>query len=411
MINSKSDEVPTYMKLHFSTLLFSAVCVLTANAVPSYTLNELGMRLIHNGCYKDSAFYEVLLPNLAEPVAYRLQLESNDAEGDTLAPCRYFIEWQLPTPNGISDGFLAYFDGTHYRQRDERLQEYHFSRTPEVFAPQGRPERGVQQQAQFSDLLPQSIGRRFIEMSNDSSYLYRIHPDTLVGGQRATVVEGVRRLSGFDCAEYVYVLDINTLRPRRLEFENNPGQLGEQAITVIYDFTNNNNSFVIDENYVVGRKPEEFEKYRESTFTIESLPGRGLPRIASRTASGERYMHERGEALAAPTIFVFLDATVGSTPQVIESVRDAIDTIPGRTDIVWAFINQRNEDIEGLISPRTGETILIGARSAARECGVGNVTPVLIFADAAGTVSDFIVGNNQNLTSLVIEKASIASIK
>lgn len=391
-------------------MIISGICAIAAGAADTDTLSALGRRLAATECYSDTASYEVLLPNLAEPVSYSLLLESTAADGDTLAPCRYFIDWQLPTPGGVSEGFLAYFDGTHYRQRDSRLQEYHYEATPEVFAPGGDAERGVQQQAQFADLLPQAIGRRFMAMAADSSYIYKVSADTIVGGRRAAVVEGVRRLSGFDCAEYVYILDPATLMPRRIEFENNPGQLGEQAITVVYG-TAAAAPFVIDEGYVVSRKPREFENYRESTFTIESLPGRAMPRIVSRTVSGGRYLHERGQALPAPTVFVFVDATVGSTPAVIEAVRSAIDAIPARTDVVWAFTNHRNEEIEGVVTPRTGEELLIGARGAARECGVGNVTPVLVFAAADGTVSDFIVGDNRNLPSLVIEKASIASMK
>lgn len=391
-------------------MIASGICAIAAGAADTHTLADLGHRLAATACYSDTASYEVLLPNLAEPVSYSLLLESTPADGDTLASCRYFIDWRLPAPGGASEGFLAYFDGTHYRQRDRRLQEYHFSRSPEVFAPGGDASRGVQQQAQFADLLPQAIGRRFLSMASDSSYIYKVSADTLVGGERSTVVEGIRRISGFDCAEYVYILDNATLLPRRIELENNPGQLGEQAITVVYG-TPEDKPFVIDESYVTSRKPAEFENYRESTFTIESLPGRPMPRIVSKTVSGDRYLHERGQSLAAPTVFVFIDATVGSSPAIIEAVRSAVDAVPARTDVVWAFLNHRNEEIESVITQRTGEELLVGARGAARECGVGNVTPVIVFASADGTVSDFIVGNNQNVASLVIEKATIAAMK
>lgn len=383
----------------------ACACSLAAGAAAEQSLETIGRTLLSLPAYSDSVSYEVLLPNLAEPVEYSLYIQSTSAENDTLAPCRYLIEWNLPGKNGnISNGFSAYFDGTHYRRRDERLQEYHASRMPDVFAPAGNAARGVQQQAQFVDILPQAMGAHFIEMASDSSYIYNVTANTLVGGHRATVVEGVRRLSGFDCAEYKYILDSSTLLPRRIELENNPGQLGEQAITVIYSEAADTTAITINEEYVSTRKASDFEQYRESTFTIESLPGRPLPRIAARTSDGDRYLHERGEAMTAPTILVFLDAAVGSTPEVMTDIRSAINAIPGRTDIIWAFVGERNEEMPAAIP---GEISLPNARGAARSCGVGSVTPVMIFVGSNGIVSDFIIGNNQDLTSLVIQKTSI----
>ncbi len=59
---------------------------------------------------------------------------------------------------------------------------------------------------------------------------------------------------------------------------------------------------------------EAFEKYRESSFTLESLPGRMLPEIAAPTTTGERYMHVRGDGFAAPTVLVFLESSVEAPP-------------------------------------------------------------------------------------------------
>lgn len=396
------------MKTVLTSLIITGVCATAFAAEPCASLQSLGEKLVATECFTDSARYEVLLPNLSEPVTYSLLLQSTASPSDSLSACNYFIDWQLSTPGGTSDGFNAYFSGTHYRLRDKRLQEYHYAQNSDVFAPGGNAARGVQQQAQFAELLPQNIGRLFINMATDSTYIYSVHTDTVVGGIASTVVEGVRRISGFDCAEYLYVLDRETLVPRRIELENNPGQLGEQAITIVYATPSGAPCPVIDESYITNLKSTEFEKYRESTFSIENLPGRDVPRIAARTADGDRYLHERGQSFDAPTIFVFLDVTVGSTPDVIADVRSAVDMLPGRTDIVWIFTNGRADDIHGVITPRPGEALLAGARGAARDFGVGNVTPVIIFAKTDGTVSDFILGNNQDMASVVIQKASIA---
>ena len=387
----------------------SLIFITGANALNALTIEQIASRMAAIDCYADSAVYEVLLPNHYDPVSYTLQLESTAAPADTLAPCNYFVGWQLPTPSGISDGFTAYFNGTHYRLREERLQEYHYEWNPEVFAPGGDISRGVQTQAQFADLLPQVVARHFMAMTTDSTYIYKVTADTLVDGRRSTVIEGVRRAAGYDGTEYTYILDHATLLPRRFEFEYNPGQIGEQSVTVKYANAATPSNCRIDEESVIARRPEAFEKYRESTFSLESLPGTMLPRIASRTSTGERYLHERGQAFAVPTIFVFADASVGTTPALIQDVRQAVDMLPQQVDIVWAFINHRADDVEDVIpSIRPGEHLLVGARAAARDCGVGAVTPVLIFASPNGKVSDYILGYNQSMPSIVLQKASLA---
>ena len=83
---------------------------------------------------------------------------------------------------------------------------------------------------------------------------------------------------------------------------------------------------------------------------------------------------------------------------------------PRQVDIVWAFLDHRGDDVSPLTDGAIpGESVLIHAGGAARDCGVGAVTPVLIFANSDGTVSDFIRGYNQDLESLVIQKANLCN--
>lgn len=392
-----------------------AACIISGTSISSYsmTMGYLSERLRETGCYADSCTYEVLLASLAEPVQYTVGLESSaTSPGDTLSPCDYLISWKLPAPSGLSEGFSAYFDGTHFRFRDKRLQEYHAGEDAEPFAPGGNLSRGVQSQAQFTDLLPQFIGARFAEMERDTSYIYNIVADTIVAGRMSTIVEGVRRVNGFDGAEYLYVFDAATLNPLRIELENNPGQIGEQSIVVNY--TGNCADFGdcrLTLDRLVARKGEAFEKYRESTFSLESLPGRPLPEISAPTTTGERYFHARGASFAAPTIVAVVDASVGTTPDVVEAVRSAVSALPMQVDVIWAFVNHRADDVDAVMPrPMPGESLLMHAGGVARDCGIGNLTPVLVFADAMGVVQDFIAGYNRDLRSLVIEKASLCGL-
>lgn len=391
--------------------MFLASALIASGSIgAANTLTDIREAVASVGFYKDSCSYEVLLPSLPAPVTYSIDLTQAPANADTLAPCQYLIDWTLPAPTGVSKGFSAYAEGAHYRFRDSKLQEYHSDRDAAPFAPGGRTARGVQNLAQFVELLPAYIARHFAEMSADTSYIVKVSADTLVGGERATVVEGVRRIGGYDASEFTYILDPATLLPRKIELESNPGQLGEQSITVCYGAAPSSEPTVIDENSLADRYPDAFGRYRSSSYSLENLPGHPLPRIVAPTTTGERYLHEKGDPLAAPTIYVFLDSHVGSTPRIVADIRAAADYLPFNADVVWAFIDHRTDDIEAVVPfVRPGEHLLMNARGAATECGVGADTPVLIFAGADGTVKDFMRGYNNDFRSIVIQKASLSN--
>ena len=79
-------------------------------------------------------------------------------------------------------------------------------------------------------------------------------------------------------------------------------------------------------------------------------------------------------------------------------------------DVIWAFFDHRVDDIEAVVpSIRPGEHLLMNARGAASDCGVGADTPVLVFVGADGVVRDFVQGYNQDLKSIVIQKASLSN--
>ncbi len=375
-----------------------------ATTAASADLTEIAGRMSAIDCYKADCTYEVLLASLSQPVTYTVSLESSAASADTLAPCHYIIRWSLPAAADTTSGFSAYFDGTHFRFRDKRLQEYHSEWSAQSFAPGGDTWRGVQCQAQFCELLPQFMAARFREMAADTSYIY-----TVKTVNDAVVIDGVRLFGGYDGAEYTYTLDAATLLPRRIELENNPGQIGEQSIAVTYSSQPAKPSgCTIAMATLTATESEAFEKYRESSFTLESLPGRMLPEIAAPTTTGERYMHVRGDGFAAPTVLVFLESSVGSTADVVRAVREAIAMLPMQVDVIWAFLDHRADDVEAVIErPMPGEHLLMHATRAARDCGVGTSTPAIVFVNADGKVSDFINGYNQDLLPLVIQKASL----
>lgn len=378
------------------------------------SITDIAKALCDVDCYRAEATYEVLLASLAEPVSYAVTLQSAAAAADdTLSPCRYIIDWSMPSPSGTTDGFCAYVDaGNHYRYRKgNRIQEYHTEASMLPFAPGGDTHKGVQYQAQFAELLPQFIGVKLEAMAADSTYMYAIDTNARYNGIQAVILKGVRRIGGATCAEYTYVFDSATLLPIAIELENNPGQIGEQSIVVKYTGSTTPSACSLTTDSLIGSHAEAFENYRESAFSLERLSGKELPQISARTLDGKRYYHHRGDALNAPTIITFVDASVATTPQVIREIRRGVNELPMRTDIVWAFVNHRQEDIADLMGQISGvhggyefnEVVLVDARAAARECGVGAITPVIIFVDNSGVVKNYVQGFNQDLASIVIE--------
>lgn len=388
---------------HIITCALAATVALGAYGSKTEELTKISSQLKDIAEYSDNCTYEVLLASMAEPVSYTVALQST-APGDSLSPCDYYICWQIPMPSGVSRGFSAYFDGTHFRFRDKRLQEYHAEWDMGPFAPSGDVVRGVQQQVQFADLLPQYIGQTFAAMAADSTYIYDVKESSF-NGTKAIIVEGVRRTSGFDGSEYRYVFDASTMMPMRIELENNPGQIGEQSILV--NFKGGNGKGVkIDMESISAAQSEAFEKYREGTYTLESLKDKPLPAITAPRLHGERYHRRKGEPFGSVAVLAFVDADVASTPEVIKSLENAAAMMPMHAEILVAFVNHRVEDIEPIVE-EGNDNILINARSAARDCGVGSETPVIIFVDAQGTVKDFVRGFNKDLESIVIQKASL----
>ncbi|MBO4978667.1 MAG: hypothetical protein J6C67_08155 [Muribaculaceae bacterium] len=370
------------------------------------TLEALADGLMAVPCYADSCSYEVYLPSMSDPVHYDIFLESTAAPTDTLSPADYEINWRLTTASTPSAGFSAYFNGNHFRFRDTRLQEYHIEADASSFAPAGDVTRGVQRQAQFAELLPQYIGLRFRSMAADSAYSVRIADGVRADGRQCVRIEGVERRAGYDASEFTYLLDAATLMPVAIELENNPGQLGEQSISVHYSLVTPTNGCRIDMETLLERHSEAFERYRTDAYTLETLPGKILPRIAGPTLGGARYVHDEGEPFGMPAVIVFADSRVGTTPELIHAVEQAALLMPVVAKVVFVFVDKRAEDVEPLFAGTMLDqpVVMLNGGAAVRDCGIGAVTPVIIFASPSGKVTDYIRGFNQDLGKFVIEK-------
>lgn len=386
---------------------YTALCTLLAVALQAMatdvsTPGDIAARL--NGCknFAADARFEVWLPNASDPVEYSiLMLSANNGGADTLSACDYLIDWTLTRAAGESRGFSAYFGGNHYRYRDGRLQEYHYTDNPAPFAPGGDVAKGVQRQAQFVDYLPGPLAAELMAMESDSTYSYKV-------SRRGDVVSvsGNRSIDGNEVRTFTYSFNASDGMPQRLDIDTNPGQISEQAMTVEYTYGCGQHGLPHSEDALMALYPEEFARFRQNDFRLEKLPGQRLPEFSVQAVDGGRMTHHKSDAFDAPVVLLLLDSGAGTPGAVLEAVRRSVELYPGTVQPVTAFVDNRLEDVEGVCGhPIQGERVLYGARALARDCGV-TVTPTLIFVNSDGVVENYIQGMNKNLGDEVLEMIS-----
>lgn len=390
------------------TFCFLSACFINANAASNTLLQAAIDSLTANRCVNATLNFSVTMPQLNDDVVYDITVTQTPPSGNpAILPYDYLINWQLTGRETPVSGFSAYFNGHHYRYANERLQEYHtqWDSIPFISI---NGSGGVQRQAQFANLLPSAVGAELARMASDKRYTLTVHPDTLISGIHRSVINSVMNINGTVAMEGEYILSRETLFPVRIVLENNPGALSEQTVSVTYSaISTSPQCSEINEQTLIHRYPDVFEKFRESNFRIENLPGTRLPGFALPTSTGERYSRHTSDKFRTPTILALMDATTGFAPDMVKDVRTAVTTLPYTADIIWAFVNNDIDAIEAVVpSVLPGEHLLTSARSLARDCGAASL-PVLIFVNSNGTVADVILGYNNELSEIVIQKMAL----
>lgn len=376
-------------------------------------LAELTAKLRDVPCFNAEVSYAITLPQAVDDVVYTAKLMSTENAGDTLAPADYLIEWSVPTQSGTSEGFAAYFNGSHYRFRDQRLQEYHMQWDSIPFIPRNvgaHRSESVQKSAQFASLLPQFIGSELERMSTDPQYRLTLHADTLIDRQHRTVVDAVMEIQGYVCSETSYVFDAATGMPVMMESNLNPGALAEQTVTAKYTYpTSKPQCMELNEQALIDRYPQVFEKFRQSNFRIENMPGSQLPGFSLPTTTGERYSRQSADKFRCPTIVALIESGSEFTPALIKQLRGAVDSMPVDADVIYAFADNRTDDIDAVLpSLRQGEHALMNARTLARDCGAAAL-PAVIICRPTGQVANVIVGFNNDMGVNVIQLTVLAA--
>lgn len=384
-------------------MVLAAICPLGASAQGTA---DISAALRHLDCFASKAKFSVTLPQNDTDVVYELNLESNAVSSDPYAPCDYLINWSLEAPSGTVEGFSAYYDGNHYRYRDNRLQEYHVTWDSIPFLPTSGGG-GVQAAAQFADLLPQYIALELDKMAKDPRYTITVKPDSKFNGVAAVVVRSVMEVNGVTVMEKEYTFDASNLLPLRIDTESNPGSITEQTVLVDYTYPSGLKCEPVNEERLIALYPEVFEKYRESNFRIENLPSTPLPTFSLPTTTGERYTYHRGDSFATPTIVALLDPATSFNKDIIKAVRGAVDALPYNADVIWVFNSTNVDAIEEVLpSIRPGEHSLMNGKALARDCGVSSL-PVLIMVEKNGVVKNVNLGFNNQVENIVLQTMAL----
>lgn len=363
--------------------------------------------------FRAAANYNVTLPSRQDDVVYTLALAQEPTPADTLCPSAYHIEWSLPTPMGLSEGWSAYFDGNLYTYRSGRLREYHTSWDPAPFITRGSGShviQGVQLSNQFADLLPSFLSAQLRSMQADSTWTLPAPKAATCDGRDALRIDTHLDIAGERIQEKTYWFDAETLMPLRIDLESNPGSITEQTITVTYSYPDSlaSRPLPMTEEDLISLYPETFERFRESNFRIENLADTPMPAFSLPSTTGERYTRHRGDRFRQPTLIVMLDPSTSFSPKVVEDVRKAYQLSPVEFDTVWAVTGTNADAAEALVPEiKPGEHLLLNARSLARDCGASSL-PVVLVAGEDGVVKKVILGYNPELPTIVIQSVALA---
>lgn len=376
---------------------------LAASAYASESLDSVIGGLEYIGCFDARARLAVSLPLNNDDIIYDLDIRQSPNSSDRLYPLEYLIDFTyVNAPSGPSQGFSAYFNGNHYRYSTGRLQEYHVSWDSIPF---NMGAGSVQHTAQFANLLPANIARELRAMESDTLHDYRFS----ITRRDGTVDVGVTLDNdGETVMSRKYRFETPSMRPLSITTESNIGAISEQIVTATFTYSETPRSCLnLSEEELAKSYADAFANYRVSNFAISQLPGKQLPSFRLPRADGKRMIYNRGDALDSPTAVVLVDPTAGFADATVKALREGIAALPYPAQTIWACVSTAPMAVEELIGEELpGEITLLNARSLVSDTGAASL-PVVILVGRDGRVADVVLGYNNNLAEVVIQKMSI----
>lgn len=376
----------------------SLVLLLSAPGLHARSLDSLASALAAMSGYSAEVEYAVTLPQAEEDVVYRVELIQPSDN-----PESYLIDWSTQTPGGPLSGFTAWFDGNFYNFRNGKLQESHPGWGPQTGADRHSPQNSVQ----FASLLPTRIAAELQTMAADTAQ-YTL---TLTEKADALTVEALRHRRGITDAELRWTFALPAMTPLSFSADYNPGSISGQQIYARYSACGSpsiNPGEPLDEAALKSLYPDVFANCRQSNFAIENMRGRQLPAFSLPLAGGNgRYTRDSATApLDGPTAVVLINPDAGLSPRLVTDVREAVARLPREVSVLWACVSKDPEAISGLLGEnRRGETAAMAAGGLALECGAASL-PVIMVCESSGSISNIIIGVNNQLRDDVIQLLS-----
>lgn len=379
-----------------------------ANAIPEgaiATAEQFAKTLTGFPQYSTEINYDVTLPMGSDEITYILKLASAPAYRDRLSATNYLIDWRLNHDGNVSDGFLAYFNGNHYRYRDHRLQEYHYDTDSIPFV---MKQGGVQSTGQFTDLIPQVLGEQITHMMTDPAFTIHFNPDTLVEADSRIALTATQTVQDNVGMRFTLIADRFNGKPVRLIREYNPGQISEQTVTAKFSYPDNLDiKAVTSEEELQTLYQEQFDKYRDNGNRIEHMRGLQMPAFSLPTTTGERYTRQKEDTFPTSTIIAIIDDALPTAAQTVKALREATGQTNSDIALILAFIGNNSDRIEEITgTPVSNETILMSAQSLARTCGTA-VFPTVLVVRQSGKICNVLLGFNNNLIQDVIQSTGM----
>lgn len=391
-------------------LLTQTLCINPIHASdPIHSPLDIVRRLDALKGFESDATIRTCMVHSGNDIEYTLHLLQQDTPDDPFDTDAYIIEWSPGEDDSptADKGFATYYDGHHYRFNGDRLQEYHALWDSVPFKPAaiGLKSEGIQRNARFFNLLPQSIAADIKKISEDPAYTLRLCPDTVVEGRHMTALLSEMTVNGSTASTAKYFFDHATLHPLYIHIINNPATTTEQTMDV--EFRNSRETPIqISELIASNPYKQIIDTYSHDLTPGDNLSGRRFPAFSLPTTTGERYSRSASDHFRSPTFIVILDTDTKHTPDVIETVRKAAADSPVRPDIIWAFADNVADRIEPLVgAARVGETTLMSARRLMRDCHITEL-PTIYFLDIDGSIKNVIIGANNVGVSDVIQETT-----
>lgn len=299
----------------------------------------------------------------------------------------YLIEYRNANDSTIS--FVANIGDTDYYRFDGRkLSEYHRANDSIPFI----GTNPVTKSGIIYPFIPSVVMQEINNLCADTQ--------NKVSENNSGVKYITQYIAGHEARDIKYTASSDNL-PLLYDALNNPGQMGEQSLTVTYTYPENVSIPMLSESMLIERYPEQFASLRSNNFSVTQLTGKPLPTISAISVNGEQY--EITDKKSQNRIIVFIESGAGLNEYTISQIRQGVDQCAFPSQLIWIYSGRNLDAIyEEIGRAADDEILLLGGKRAATKLGITGY-PTILFVNKKGIVSNISIGTNNDLKSIVIQ--------